>query len=267
MKISKASTLFDAVKPLPDDRIIPYIEKWLVTSPHAGLYEVDDRPYKTRNDDRATMNFHPSSDCTKCERLMYYERDVNTPVLDKPVDAHLQSIFKTGSSIHAMIQAWFAAMSGLDGFPTLVENEMRVEGGCFEGYGVGGYIDSVLKFPGSDDMVCVEIKTINSYGFSKLGGPKSEHRLQVGCFIAYLESPFGIVLYYNKDTSEFKEFKVEPIDLSNVLMRWSNVRHAVAEGSPERLGYGCSLGKRPNDRVFEWCPARGICEREMLRRS
>ena len=115
MKLSRTSTLFDALKPLPEGQIVPYIEKWLAVSPHAGLYEVDDRPYKTKNPDRATMNFHPSTDCAKCERLLYYERDVNTPVLEKPVDAHLQSIFKMGSCCHAMIQAWFAAMSELDG--------------------------------------------------------------------------------------------------------------------------------------------------------
>ena len=256
--------MFSALRPLPDDQIIPYIDKWLVTSPHAGLYEVDDRPYQTRNPDRSTMNFHPSGDCLKCERLLYYERDVNTQIVDKPVDAHLQAIFKTGSSIHAMIQSWFAAMSGVPGFPTLVKNEMRIEGGCFEGYGVGGYIDSVVRFPRCDYPTCIEIKTINDYGFQHLNGPKPEHKMQVGCYMAWLEAPFGIVLYYNKNTSEFKEFKVEPIDLSNVLMRWANVRMAISEHDISRLSYGCSCGKRPGDKTWEWCPARDICAREMI---
>ena len=264
MKITKSSNLFDAIKPLPDDRIIPYIEKWLVTSPNAGLYQVDDRPYKTRNPDRATMNFHPSGDCLKCERLLYYERDVNAQLVDSPPDAGLQAIFKMGDATHAMIQAWFAAMSELTGFPQLVENEMRIEGGCFEPYGVGGYIDSVIRFPGSDAPIAIEIKSINDYGFNRLNGPKPEHRLQVGCYIAYLESPFGIVLYYNKNTSAMKEFRVEPVDLSNVLMRWANVRVAVASGSPDGLAYGCSRGTKPNDKTFEWCSAKDICARELL---
>lgn len=265
MKISKASTLFDAIKPLPSDQIIPYIDKWLVTSPNAGLYEVDDRPHVTSQPDRSKMNFHPSGDCMKCERLLFFERDVNTPTLEQPIDAKLQSVFKMGDSVHAMLQAWFVAMSELPGFPQLVENEMRIEGGCFEGYGVGGFIDSVVKFPGSDQPIAIEIKSINDYGFSRLSGPKPEHRLQVGCYVAWLESPFGIVLYYNKNTSEMKEFKVEPVDLSNVLNRWSRVRHAVANGSCAGLGYGCSLGRGAKaDWTFERCPARQICARELM---
>ena len=262
MKISKKSNLFDAVKPLPNDQIIPYINKWLVTSPNAGLYEVDDRPHVTKNPDRATKNFYPSGDCLKCERLLYYERDVNTPTMEEAIDAKLQSIFKIGSATHAMIQAWFAAMSELPGYPQLVENEMRVEGGCFDGYGVGGYIDSVVKFPGSDQPIPIEIKSISDYGFQKLNGPKPEHRLQVGCYIAYLEAPFGIVLYYNKNDSSMTEFKVEPVDLSNVLMRWSKVRHAIANGSMDGLICKCKIGESKD---WEWCPAKDICMRERLR--
>lgn len=263
MKINRKSNLFASLKPMLEDRIIPYIEKWLVVSPHAGLYEVDDRPYQTRNPDRATMNFHPSGDCLKCERLLYYERDVNTPAMEDAPDARLQSIFKLGSSTHAMIQAWFSAMSEMDGFPKLVENEMRIEGGCFEGYGVGGYIDSVVTFPDSEERIPIEIKTCNDYVFNHLNGPKPEHRLQVGCYIAYLEAPFGIVLYYNKNTSEMKEFRVDPVDLSNVLIRWSNVRHAIASGDMSGLSCGCKVGDE-KDRKFSWCPAKSICMRQKI---
>ena len=52
-----------------------------------------------------------------------------------------------------------------------------------------------------------------------------------------------------------KEFKVEPMDLTNVLTRWSNVRRAVASGSPVGLAYGC----KPGSREWERCPARDVC--------
>lgn len=256
MKVSKSSTLFSALQqPKDDGRIIPYIEKWLVVSPHAGVYQVDDSEYQTRNPDRATMNFHPSGDCMKCERLLYFERDVASPPIEMQVDARLQAIFKTGSAIHAMVQSWFSAMSGLTGFPQLVENEQRIEGGCFEGYGVGGYIDSVLRLPGIEGEIPIEIKSIGDRPFSMLNGPKPEHRLQIGCYIAWKEAPFGIVLYINKNTCEMREYRVEPIDLTNVLIRWSNVRSAVAKGSPDGLAYGCKTGSRE----WERCPARLIC--------
>ena len=255
MKVSKSSNLFAALRPLGNDRIIPYMEKWLVTNPHAGLYQVDDRPHVSRTSRKDEKNFYPSGDCMKCERLLYYERDLSTELPEQEVDAQLQSIFKLGSSIHAMIQAWLAAMSKEEGYPHLVENEMGISGGCFEGYGVGGYIDSVIIFPGSPYPIPIEIKSIGSNQFARLGGPKPEHRLQVGCYIAWLESPFGIVLYFNKDTCEMREYKVEPVDLSNVLVRWSNVRRAVRDGSPDFLAYGC----KPNTREWERCPAKNIC--------
>lgn len=257
MKIGKGSSLFSALSSPDDGRIIPYIEKWLVTSPHAGIYKVDDRPYQTKNPDRATMNFHPSSDCLKCERLLYFERDVNTPAFDDAVDARLQAIFKTGSAMHAMIQSWFAAMSGMPGFPELVENEQRIEGGCFEGYGVGGYIDSVLRLPGVDGEIPVELKTSNDRSFSLLNGPSMAHRMQIACYIAWKEAPFGIVLYINKNTCEMREFRVEPLDLTNVLTRWSNVRRAVLDGSPKGLPYGC----KPGSKEWERCPASHLCFR------
>ena len=255
MKVGKGSNLFASLYEADDGRIIPYIKKWLVTSPHAGLYTVDDRPHISRTSGRRNKNFYPSGDCMKCERLLYFERDELCELDDNAPDAALQAIFKMGSSVHAMIQAWFSAMSDMDGFPTLVENEMGISGGCFEGYGVGGYIDSVLRFPGSSDAVPIEIKSIASGPFTRLGGPKPEHRLQVGCYIAYLESPYGIVLYMNKDTCEMKEYRVEPVDLTNVLIRWSNVRRAVSEGSPAGLAYGCKAGSKE----WERCPARHMC--------
>lgn len=257
MRADRKSNLFASLSNKPDGMIVPYIEKWLVTNPNAGLYTVDDRPHVSRNPDRATKNFSPSGDCLKCERLLYFERDVRVELADDTPDARLQSIFKMGSAVHAMVQAWFAAMSKLDGFPHLVENEMGITGGCFDGYGVGGYIDSVLVMPGDSVPVPIEIKSIGSGPFQRLGGPKPEHRLQVGCYIAWLESPYGIVLYINKDTCEMKEYKVEPVDLSNVMMRWSNVRHAVANGSPEGLSYGCKAGSKE----WERCPARSLCFR------
>ena len=257
MKVKKDTMLYDAISEgqMNDWGVIGYIKKWLAISPHAGVYEVDDRPYKSRSASRKRMHFHPSSDCMKCERQLYFERDDSTPLPPDNIDSGLQAIFKTGSAMHSMVQAWFGAMSTLDGFPVLVEAERRIEGGCFEGYGVGGYIDAVVRLPGSDADIPVEIKTCNDRVFSTLSSPKPEHKMQLGCYLAWMGAPYGIVLYINKNTSEMKEFKVEPTDLSNILIRWSNVRRALDSGSPEGLSFGCTEGSRD----WERCPFAGTC--------
>lgn len=254
MKVGKTSALFAALAAGGSKGIIPYIDKFLSVHPHAGVYEVDDRPYTSTAKSRAEKHFHPSGDCLKCARLLYYERDESVELAEQAIEPRLQSIFKIGSSLHAMVQAWFAEMDGLDGFPDLVGNEVRIHD---KELNVGGYIDSILRMPGEDFETVVEIKTINSHQFSMLSGPKPEHRMQVGCYLMERDSPRGIVLYLNKDTGEFKEFAVEPMDMMNVVMKWSQVRHALANGDPSVLGYGCKQGSRE----WERCPARHLCFR------
>lgn len=256
MKISKTSALFSALTSASgsSEEILPYIKRFLTIHPYAGLYEVDDRPYQSKVADPKKRHFHPSSDCMKCARLLYFERMKPDKLESEVIEPRLQTIFKIGSALHAMIQAWFVEMSGLEGFPTCVENEQRIHD---EDWNIGGYIDSVVKFPGSDDEIPIEIKTMNSYRFKSLSAPLPEHKMQVGCYIMEKNAPFGIVLYVNKDDGEMKEFRVEPLDMMNVLMKWSHVRHAVANGDPSPLGFGCKKGSRE----WERCPARGFCFR------
>lgn len=255
MKIDKKSSLFQLVNGVeqpPTDSVLWYINRFLAVHPYAGVYTVEDTEHVSRTKDVRKKNFYPSGDTMKCERLLYWERDPEyAPLLQEKPDPHLQCIFKVGSALHAMIQAWFWAWNGLDGFPRCVQNEMPL---LDEGLHIGGYIDSVLIFPGTSFKIPIEIKTTNSNTFNRLSSPLAYHKLQVGCYIMELDAPFGIVLYINKDTQEFKEFKVEPFDMSPVLRRWGNVRAAVDAQDMSRLEYGCSSLKQ-----WEKCPAHSWC--------
>lgn len=165
-----------------------------------------------------------------------------------------QAIFKVGSALHAMMQAWFSEMDKLDGFPNLVGNEVRLYN---EELLMGGYIDSIICMPEDDFETVVELKTINDRQFQMLSAPKKEHTLQMGCYLMERKSPKGIILYINKNTCELKEFPVEPMDMMSVIMRWSRVRHAVEAGDISSLGYGCEAGSKE----WERCPARDFCFR------
>lgn len=239
----------------PTDRIIPYIKKFMVVHPYAGVYTVDDSKYESSASKPEKKHFHPSGDCLKCQRLMFFERQSKyVGQLVDDITPELQVIFKTGDAFHAMIQAWFTAMTELDGFPDCIGNEVRIDNKDFN---VGAFMDSVLRMPGMDEDIVIEIKSINSYQFGKLNGPRAEHRLQLGSYLLFTGAPFGIVLYINKDTGEMKEFKVEPVDMGNVLMRWENVGKAVKEKDASHLHFECKKG----DSQWSRCPARNICFR------
>lgn len=255
VKLKKTTALASALRPMTDEhRLIPYIERFLVTHPYAGVYEVDDSQYVSKSKDRRHMHYHPSGDCLKCDRLLYFERDESVELLPDTPDAHLQCIFKVGNSLHAMIQAWFEAWNELAGFPTCVGNEVRIDDPRLN---IGGYIDSVIRFPGAIHDTVVELKTINSYGFSRLSGPKPAHKMQMGCYMMSTGMPEAILLYINKDTAEFKEFLVPAFDMSPTVAKWAAVEDALEKGSMKGLQYGCKKGSRE----WSWCPARDICFR------
>lgn len=260
--MSKASKrLFTLINTPPENvhAIIPHINRFLEIHPYAGKYEVDDRQHVSSASNRRNLKWHPSSDCMKCERLLYYERDEAAPPMDRYFEPRLRAIFKEGAAIHAMIQAWFVAMNELDGFPKLIGNEVRIDDGNLN---ISGYIDSVVCFgaerPSNESSTILEIKTINDYQFQQLKAPKPEHKMQVGAYMAATGIPESIVLYYNKNTSDMKEFLVKPFDMQNVFMRWQNVQVALDAGSPEMLQRACKCGSKQ----WKECPARDICFNE-----
>ena len=159
--------------------IVPYIDRFLSTHPYAGTYQVDDEPRKPKRKE----HFHPSGDCLKCERLLYFEM-VGEPVEER-IEPRLQAIFKVGSALHAMIQAWLEEMgrlreAGDDTWPEFLGSEVRID---YPEMNMGAYMDAVVRFPEDEQPTVIEIKTISSGAFASLAGPKPEHRQQVGCYL------------------------------------------------------------------------------------
>ena len=258
MKINKNSRIFSSINPTlgTEHALIPWIDKFLVEHPYAGKYVVNDEEYVTLSKNRRHTHYHPSGDCLKCQRLLYYERDVTAPPMREEPDAHLQKIFKMGDAVHAMLQAWFSAWNDLDGFPECKGNEVRIPDNP---YSIGGYIDSVIRFPGADTDTIIELKSISDYGFKSLSSPKPAHKLQVGCYMMAQELPEAIVLYVDKNTCDMKEFLVHPIDMQQTLMKWQQVEEALDKKSVSGLPHSCEMGSKE----WERCPARKICFRRV----
>lgn len=261
MRIREGSNLFALTSPQkhPDGlpRIKPYIERYLALVPNAGSYTVDDL-YKPKD----RVNLHPSNECMMCMRRLYFSKvpRYDDMMIDK-VDTELRVTFKIGHALHAMIQHWFEDMTRLDGFPDLVENEAKVEN---EAMRIAGSVDSILRFPGFDSPVPIEIKTKTAELFKGLSKPDTEHRMQLSMYLMLTGLPYGSLLYVSKDRPHaFKEFVVEQMDMGPTLMRWQQVKDAMDAGTPELLPYECDA----DSSKYKRCPCRGFCRQEGIIRG
>lgn len=256
MKIKEGSKLFALSKPPQHadgfPRLIPYIERYLALVPNAGSYTVDDL-YKPKD----YVNLHPSSECLMCMRRLYFEKNpkYDGRLIEK-MDTELQVTFKIGHALHGMIQHWFEDMTRLPGLPDLVENEAKVHS---EGMRIAGSVDSILRFPGIEKPVPIEIKTKNAELFKGLAAPDTAHKMQISMYLMLTGLPYGILLYVSKDRPhDFKEFIVEQMDMGPTLRRWEQVKEALEKGDPGSLPYECDQDTSKHKK----CPCRGFCRHE-----
>ena len=159
--------------------------------------------------------FKPSALGTPCMRKLYYS--YNRVPEDYGLPLNVLRICDVGNWLHEMLTDAFKK-SG-----TLLKDELRLVDKELE---VSAYIDGVFEIDGK--LWLAEYKTINSNGFNKLRGPKSEHKTQGVSYLylfnralkdgAYPEyEKYGqaegvIFLYVNKNNSEMKEFSLTEDD-------------------------------------------------------
>lgn len=124
---------------------------------------------------------------------------------------------------------------------------------------------NTLRLSGTQDGIAydgsvVELKSINSYGFSGVNtfGPKSEHLLQAGAYMLTTGAKQTVFIYENKDTQEYKEI-VTPLDddmIENVTLRANALwEHIDNQTLPE------PLSKCIDKEGWEYnsCPFRDRC--------
>lgn len=134
--------------------------KGYVTAPlDRYLYEQANKP-----NDRA-VNVNAPSQAGKCNRANYYMR--NQVEGDGGIDPRTQRIFDNGTYTHERLQAYLIDMDLLlmDEVPLLNEE-----------YNIQGHTDGFLNL--DPEVAILEIKSINSRGFSDLKDAKEEHKRQ-----------------------------------------------------------------------------------------
>jgi hypothetical protein len=248
-KGSALASMLKRVDGAEEDLIVPYIDSYLSAHTNTGTYEVvnEHKP--------PDSFFHPSGDCLKCKRLLFFQKSERFTFPCEAQPASLTRVFHVGQAIHSLVQTWVKKMSDLDNYPCSVfgaETEAYAEE-----LNIRGSIDDIVRFP-SGRIYVLEIKTMNSNQFSRLTSPKPEHKLQVQVYMHVRGIGCAIVLYINKDyPHDFKEFKVvyDRGQVDVALRRWAKVKEALIADDCSFLEWECKEGSKE----WERCPANTIC--------
>lgn len=144
--------------------------------------------------------FHPSA-LGVCRRQLFYS-DYDAPVDKLPLGQELlQShlVFETGTYTHVLFQNLCERAGVLDKREYLIVDHKNA---------LVGHGDGILKIPGKPKWN-LEIKTINSRGFSALNGPKVEHTYQATAYMHVQGLSATVFVYLEKDRHGVKEFLFE----------------------------------------------------------
>ena len=165
---------------------------------------------------RAGGCFHPSEISTEtniCQRKMYFQKGSvkkDATFVNFTSDNRMMRLVDLGTMMHLYIQ------ENLDRAGVLLDFEVEIDA---PEYGIMGKMDGKVEFVGQDDygdyyepeVMALEVKTINEYGFKALRKPKDEHKKQASIYGHFLGLKRILFLYYNKNTSDIKLY-VEKVD-------------------------------------------------------
>lgn len=128
-----------------------------------------------KDGDRA-INVNAPSAVGQCLRSRYYTR-TNTPCDPCSIDARTRRIFDNGTGVHERLQNYLKTMG------MLLMDEVPLYNAEFN---IQGHTDGILDLKNSE-LGVLEIKSINSRGFSELKSEKPEHRKQGLVYLYCLE--------------------------------------------------------------------------------
>lgn len=165
----------------------------------------------------------------------------------KIADSHLSNIFHTGNFIHLKWQ-----MAGLtEGW--LAEAEVPADN---REIGLGGTLDGILC-----DGSGFEAKSINERGYKGVltYGIKKDHYKQVqGCMLLRPDIKKFSLLYENKNTGDWREFRVERDEeaIEAIRKEIGELRKAAETGPLPPVRSDCAAGEGT---FFRQCPFREEC--------
>lgn len=180
-----------------------------------------------------------------CARMMYY-RYISLEPRDK-IYPRLRRIFDTGHKIHDQLQGYLHKVSDGSKTETFVDEAIcnPAVSKVADRYDIDSTTDGIwtITVPDYHLRFGLEIKSMKDELFKKLNGVESYHAVQCHVYMACLDLPYMVVLYYNKNDSSMAEFVLEfDEDLwSAITTKIDHVRVcAIDEVEPDReIGFHC----------------------------
>lgn len=187
--------------------------------------------------DRA-IDVNAPSQAGVCMRARYYartgaERDVGS------VDARTRRIFDNGTKTHERLQEYLKEQG------MLLMDEVPVYN---KEYNIQGHTDGVLQLSASERGI-LEIKSINSNGFSALKSAKEEHKKQGLIYIFCLESRRKELheLYATREAFD-KSFKKRLKDYAKLYQHLKDGHKHTRE---EKIEFQCSLHAEMDSLLYD----------------
>lgn len=179
------------------------------------------------DEDRA-IDVNAPSQAGVCMRARYYAR-TGAPRDGGAVDARTRRIFDNGTKTHERLQEYLLKQG------MLLMDEVPVHN--YE-YNIQGHTDGVLKLSASERGI-LEIKSINSNGFSSLKDAKEEHRRQGLIYIFCLEERRKYLQSTYKTRASFDK------SLSKRMKEYEKLYQHLQDGSKftreEKIAFQCNL--------------------------
>lgn len=130
-----------------------------------------------------------------------------------------------------------------------------------EEWDVSGMCDGDLRVPRHQLRAALEIKSINSYGFSEQREPLPlpQHITQASTYAAFMGVDWLYFIYVNKDqVSKWKEFLVpaDPVALAEARRKMTAANKGMAMQQPPLEARICS---DPREKTARECPALSLC--------
>jgi hypothetical protein len=185
-----------------------------------------------------------ASSATDCKRKQIFAF-IKAPRRDE-IESRLAGIFATGNFMHLKWQ-----MAGLtEGW--LVRAEVPVDK---DDLNAGGTMDGVLYTGGG-----FEFKTINDRGYQMvlMNGPQPGHISQVHNYMYLGDIDHFSIVYENKNTAEWREFKIERDEylIEQAKKGFEELNEHLDKKRLPKMLSDCEIGEGA---TYRQCPFRDIC--------
>jgi len=197
-----------------------------------------------------------------CGRLLFYELTGEKSV--GAWEPRNRRILDTGSACHAQLQAYLGEVAKRSNGEEEFTSEADIDpdendvGNFFD---VSGHTDGIYSIHVPVEIrFGIEIKSINDAGYKATSSPHPEHLTQCMVYQKAFDLPVMVVLYYNKNDSNFAEF-IHLFDDRHwraIAKKLTYVQECAINGElpPQEAGFHCYR-----------CKFKGPCKPPQRRRG